>query len=328
MNMEKTIDLKNPQKMIEIYTYEGRSQAKKERIEVNTDEEKLKVSAYLMKTWDGFSQEEATKFVDIVWDEATQLVSAYTEGYAFTESVEKLQKLLEDSALWLHEGFQSSEIKATTLNLRDKLYRLPMAILISSSELSNGFRDIWDYEKAVNLLSNQVKADLPTANKWRPKGWSKMAKNYKEYEGIKELSSEDLCKEFGGFYSGGAACGPFPVRISLPHVMYDDKEQGNKPLQVLIGSLLAQVMEITAHNNDVRTLKALDELEEHLRTTPDYWKGKVTNFDYTPSTQDKFVRNFWHLIANHLEHKQNSNSNLVQDILKNMGMRQTRKIKP
>ena len=306
-----------PAPIIAIHTDAGRDKAIKARLEIDTEEEKKKISTYLLKTWDGFSEASAKEYVNLVWDESAKLVKAYTQGYGLISTIENFQEKRRSYEYWQSHGYQGSEDDFRDVKHDDILYAFPMAVLISAHEINSAFLDSWDYSKAVDSLIYQVKPLFAEATKWRPKGWSKMQKNYEEYDGMSDFSTQQACEMFGGYYSGSGSCGPFPERISLPHVMYSDKKQGSKPLEVLTGSILAQVMALTEHNNDVRVIKTLEALEQDM-DKPHYWIGALKELSFVPPTDDTFVQAAWKIFLSKAAYEKNDT--LVADTLKNLGV--------
>ena len=98
----------------------------------------------------------------------------------------------------------------------------------------------FDYGKNVEALIKFIKEHWIL--RARPKGYDKFCEDYTDFAGMEELDEKKLMDSFEGHDAGGATSFPFPIRISLPHVAYDDICQGGKPLQTLIGSIFAYGM--------------------------------------------------------------------------------------
>jgi hypothetical protein len=75
-----------------------------------------------------------------------------------------------------------------------------------------------------------------------PKGYKEFKKNYQDYQGMEELDEAQLLKKFKGHGDGGTCSPPFVTRVSLPHVVYDDTNQGRRPLETLLGAVLGHGM--------------------------------------------------------------------------------------
>lgn len=70
----------------------------------------------------------------------------------------------------------------------------------------------------------------------KPKGYKKYLENYQDYQDM------DTCKDhekFTGIHDDHTMSNSFPVNCSLPHVAYDDTNQGRDPLKVLIQSCVS-----------------------------------------------------------------------------------------
>lgn len=78
--------------------------------------------------------------------------------------------------------------------------------------------------------------------KAEPNGYAEARKNYKDYDGMDDIDEKALTEEFKGHSDGGVVSHNFPMRVSLPHVLYDDCGQGRKPLETLVGAILGYGM--------------------------------------------------------------------------------------
>jgi hypothetical protein len=72
-----------------------------------------------------------------------------------------------------------------------------------------------------------------------PKGYKEYLKDYQDFKGIEDLDEAGLLKSFDGHNDGGTSSFPFPIRVSLPHVAYDDRGQGRGPVETLLGAVLS-----------------------------------------------------------------------------------------
>jgi hypothetical protein len=80
--------------------------------------------------------------------------------------------------------------------------------------------------------------------KAQPKGYTKYRKNHEDYQDMEELDEEALLKSFEGHDSTGTCSGSFPLRVSMPHVAQDDRGQGRRPLETLLGAVLGHGIHI------------------------------------------------------------------------------------
>ena len=99
----------------------------------------------------------------------------------------------------------------------------------------------------------------------KPKGYKKFLENYEDYAGMEDIDHAKLEDEFKGFKDGGACSFPFPIKVSLPHVAYDDTNQGRNPLRTLISACLGQGLVIGQKRGELNSLKALEILERSIK---------------------------------------------------------------
>lgn len=111
-----------------------------------------------------------------------------------------------------------------------------MATNIKELKCQNDF----DFEKQVNYLLKYIKKH------WNvravPKGYKEFCENYTDYQGMEEMDWDKIMSEFEGFEDSSAVSYPFPGKVSLPHVAYDDINQGRKPLETLFGAIFGYGM--------------------------------------------------------------------------------------
>jgi len=116
----------------------------------------------------------------------------------------------------------------------------------------------------------------------KPKGYAAYRKNYKDFQDMEELDEEALLKSFEGHDSAGTLSSPFPVRVSLPQVAYDDVCQGRKPLETLIGAVLGHGIHIGER------LAALNKMSE-ANTRLSYYSSAMTWFICKDDTSDEYL---------------------------------------
>jgi len=99
-----------------------------------------------------------------------------------------------------------------------------------------------DYSKHAEILVKFIKKNWDIG-KPAPKGYKEFLKNKEsDYEGMEELDEEKIMKSFKGFDDSSAGSNAFPIRMSLPHIAYDDTEQGRDPLTMLVSCILTYGM--------------------------------------------------------------------------------------
>lgn len=257
-------------------------QAEDEKIKIpafiDTDKELQAIIDYVTQNWDGFDTVDAKEFFSKVWQLSLEKTKNRFNEYAFTDLVEKWNSEREDYSKWQEAGAKFKEKDLRTILIDDEIKQIPMKILMSTMQLHRYLRNNWDYEQNVNRIIAEIKEVFPDAKKLKPKGWSELAKNYSEYDGMEEFDDQKAKEEFKGTQFELASSYSFEIRIALPHVMYDDKEQGRKPLEVLVGAVLGHACCVSENNNATKMLKELVELKNEY-SQPQYYKEAVTEFN-------------------------------------------------
>jgi hypothetical protein len=220
---------------------------------INSDNELFSITNYISNQWDGFNDKNSSEFFKKVWDTSNYLLRNNFDQYAFLDFIKELYDL--------------KDLPNVKINGVDS-QSLPLYFMLSNSALTDVLKKEWDYEKAVNTILSEIKSEFPYASKARPKNWNSMAKNYCDFDGMKDLDSSSLKNLFGGMDSQTAGSYSFEIRTSLPHVMYDDKCQGRKPLEVLIGAMIGHSYIMNERNNSSKMLKEWIELKQKIEDHP------------------------------------------------------------
>lgn len=228
---------------------------------VDPDKELVAIVNYITTTWNGFSDEKSQDFFKTVWDNSNHVLKNHFDQYIFLDFIKNFYEL---------KDFNEFKINGVSN------FELPMYFLIAKSKLHDLVSNEWRYDKNVNEILYSVKAEFPFATKAKPKNWNKLAKNYVDYEGMSELNGHELKKLFGGMDSGTAGCPSFEIRTALPHVIYDDKCQGRKPLEVLVGAMLGHAYVMNEKNNATKMLKEWIDLKEQIDENP----GQDITFEF------------------------------------------------
>lgn len=212
------------------------------------------IKNYISTTWDGADKFDSDAFFNKVWDMSNELLKNKYDQYGFSELYDSLKEVQELPNILINGHMNSSE--------------LLMNFIISSSKLSDSLKKSNDFEKSVNSILSKTKSEFPEAKNMKPKDWIKFGKNYRDYQGMDELDTDSLKKLFNGIHSGTAGTSSFEVRTSLPHVMYDDKCQGRKPLEVLVGSIFCHSYVMNEKNNATKMINEWKLLVEKLEEQP------------------------------------------------------------
>lgn len=221
----------------------------------------------------------------------TELTKNNFDKYAFNKVIWKLNE------------YTPSISESKTINNDISCIKLSSGIMLATEVLSNIVNNNYNYESGVSSIIEDLKRDFPNVNKLKPKGWSKLSKGYNDYDGMDELDSVSLKDSFKGMNSLTASSYPFEIRVSLPHVMYDDKCQGRKPLEVLVGAVLGHAYIMAEQNN---TSKMLTE-----------WVGLCSELEKSDNIQYQFKEPLNKVIIKMIE-KNNFDNN--QHYLKTLGI--------
>lgn len=129
------------------------------------------------------------------------------------------------------------------------------------------YKDV-SFDKEVEALLKYLR-DTGWKISAKPTGYDEYRKTYQDFQGQEDLDEEALLKSFDGHDGAGTCSLPFPMRVSLPHVAYDDCCQGRKPLETLVGSILGYGMFLGMRVAEINTSSDI-----HYRMT---WMGHAYN---------------------------------------------------
>lgn len=90
-----------------------------------------------------------------------------------------------------------------------------------------------------------------------PLGYAEFTQNYRDYAGMSDLDETHLTDQFDGHDASSAGAMELPIRLSLPHVAYDDHAQGRPPEEVLLNTIFSQGLGLRTYNNTVEFLREL-----------------------------------------------------------------------
>lgn len=220
---------------------------------IDAQEEIQNIKNYIVKYWNISEELVDNNLFENIWAMALEKTSGIFESYVFSNLVNKRMLKVEEK-----EKSFLIDLLLTGVDVQTKNY-------------AN-----WDYEKVVTDIMRKIKKQYSTVNDIKPIGWDEFAKNYKDYKGMETLDFQKLKKEFGGykFNTGGALS--FEVRTSLPHVMYDDKNQGRNPLEVLIGAMVTHAYSISNNNNIAKILDEWDSFLKDINNESFLFKEKLS----------------------------------------------------
>lgn len=117
----------------------------------------------------------------------------------------------------------------------------------------------YDLEKKLKLIIKKY----PECKKMKPVGWNKLKKVYEEYMGMDEYDAKSDENLFTGTNVAQYERS-FMLRISLPQVMYDELEQGNNRIVVLLMSVIDHAAKCMKHNNAQAFLNDIERIENYF----------------------------------------------------------------
>lgn len=212
---------------------EGASRGQRTLFANDPDEEIDAIVRHCQRTWDGPDDlEPALRFA---WARSLEATFPAFESHSLTDIAEA------------HMGS-----------------KFALSLLLDGMALARLAQEIPDYDASVGALVREARKLFPDAPKARPLGWKSAAKNYEEFGGMAEFDSRAALREFGGMDSGGAACGGFHVRCALPHVLYDDKEQGRKPFETLLGAVYGHAYVLNERNNSLAVAQDMAQIADRI----------------------------------------------------------------
>lgn len=147
--------------------------------------------------------------------------------------------------------------------LYDHTCHLLNEIIIHSSKVRDGALNIdgnWYFENKTKPIVKGLIKQYPELSKIKPNGWNAFIKNYSDFDGQEEYDPEEDRNLFRGVNTESACAADLPGRLALPYVAYDDRCQGRKPSEVLIGSIYAQFIRIMEYKNSLGVCNALEAL--------------------------------------------------------------------
>ncbi|NCP98449.1 hypothetical protein GW796_10835 [archaeon] len=149
----------------------------------------------------------------------------------------------------------------------DSIHNIGYSLFSGSTSYKKIIMKDWDYSKICNRVSKEVLTLIPDSNKFKPKGWNELKKDYSDFDRFDEYAKEHSKHDriiFNGVNSSSAGAGGFHERISLPNVMYDDICQRRNPLRVITSSAFSHGLFVSSHNNTVNIINEMQELKKEL----------------------------------------------------------------
>lgn len=221
-------------------------------VNINQDEEVLHLAEFIRQKWTPIANLEAL-ITDIrakAWHAARAWFVEH-DIFEYACELEDARVALLESSLGLEEGDVS-------VSLYDAVCQLLHDISRESSMLRKAALDIdgpWDFERRSKNLTSELLAKYPDLEQARPLGWDQLEPGYSDFDGMEAYNPKPDRDLFQGVHIEHVRAVPFPGRIALPYVMYDEKCQGQKARVSLVGAVYAHFLSITEFLN-THTLKA------------------------------------------------------------------------
>lgn len=124
--------------------------------------------------------------------------------------------------------------------------------------------------------------------KAKPKGYDKFLETYTDYAGMDDLDEEALQKSFDGHGDAPVTSFPFVTAVSLPHVAYEDTNQGRDPIRCLIASILThgiligqRLAYLDEHSDSRRRMDSAKYAYDRAKRTddPELYKIRIQEFE-------------------------------------------------
>lgn len=231
--------------------------------ELNIDNEKEAIFDYLKNNWDGFENDEQLKnFINLTFDKSLELNKKIFDEYYFSKYRNTI-----------FNNFLDKNIKVNNIDLKNYLTKTLLLIFDFKDEQEEMIINN-SYEKKLNILKKEIQNFKLNV---KPKGWKELAKNYCDFDGMEDLDIEKLKDEFKGLISSSPSSESFPIRLSLPHVMYSVKCQSETPVSCLLGAIFSHAYDFTKKQSNELLSNDWEELINELES------GKtniVTNFNH------------------------------------------------
>lgn len=113
-------------------------------------------------------------------------------------------------------------------------------------------------------LTKTIKEKYNILDDLQPIGWDNMEPTYIEYDGMEEFDHRTNDKLFLGHHNYKSGGYGFHVRIALPYIMYDEKEQNRSRLYTLIYSIYSHAKFCSELNNNYNLLIDYNKFVENI----------------------------------------------------------------
>lgn len=272
----------------------------KAKEEINIQKELKHLIEYTQKRWN--DNGDLSKIITTIWNSVEPLTVNMFSQYGFFEVSEQWSKERQESSKWDNN---LSKHEKDLIYIYDAIHSFLRDFSSSANRLYDISMKKWNYEKIVKKITSDIQDEFKNTSDIKPLGWEELAKNYTDYDGMDEYSRKSQLKEekaFKGCDSSGHTSFGFPGRIALPYVMYDDKCQNRKPLEVLVGAVLAHVFFVNTHNNTLKIMENLNEMKKEW--DKDIYFTKIQHrLDINSLTDNNIIKAIYSLKNKHVENQ-------------------------
>lgn len=267
---------------------------------IDTKKELDYLIEFTQKKWS--DNGDLSKIITAIWNSVEPLTVNMFDRYGFIDSTLPWAKQREDSPKWNNH---LSKHEKDLIYIYDAIHSFLRDFSSSANRLYDISMKKWNYEKIVKKITSDIKNEFKNTSDIKPIGWEELARNYTNYDGMDEYSRKSQNKDkkaFKGCDSSGSTSFGFPGRTALPYVMYDDKCQGRKPFEVLVGAVLAHVFFVNTHNNTIKILDNLNEMKKEW--DKDIYFTKIQHkIDINSLTDNNIIKAIYSLKTKYVEKK-------------------------
>jgi len=224
---------------------------------INLDEEFSALVEFVKLKWS--TVDELPLLMHEAWDIGVDLYKAKAESnYLLKNKICDMGKSKDKyicSTLTNSERFIAERYHPFNLFCRDLLL-VGISTFLSEPEFT--------YSELEKKMKEIIKK-YPSCKEMKPLGWNELKKVYVEYMGMDEYN----LKEDEALFKGTNVAQhdrSFLLRISLPQVMYDELEQGNDRIVVLLAGVVDHAGKCKKHNNALAMLKDIERIEDYFLT--------------------------------------------------------------
>jgi hypothetical protein len=217
------------------------------------------MTTYLAPRWEGIPEPEAL-ISDI------QKAAVHAGRFWFADY--KVARVLMDRNK-ARQALLASVLDADEAEVAS-LFDVPSRMLFSlSTELcfmKSAVQDAegeWDFCAAVTKVLSNLTTAHPALQNAKPVNWLKALAIYEEHGDMATYAEQQQRKdeaEFEGFDTSAAGGGGFTIRTSLPHVMYDEMEQGRRAVWVLVSAVFSHFLTLQEHINTCALRDCIENL--------------------------------------------------------------------